>query len=615
MAGIIPKEQIEEVRVRADIVDVISAYVPLKRAGGSLKGLCPFHKEKTPSFNVDPRRQIFRCFGCDKGGDVFRFLMEYENVDFPTAVRLLADRVGVRIQADRSERRPEGPDKRTLLNVLEEAAQWYHQTLLNEAAAGAARAYLNERALQDTSVENFRIGYAPSQRGALLRWAKEKGFGQDLLLAVGLLAESDRGPEPYERFRDRLMFPICDEVGRVVGFSGRMMNPEVRAAKYVNSPETALFRKSNILFALDRAKNAMLEARTALLCEGQIDAIRCHEAGVLNAVATQGTALTASHARLLRRHADEVVIVLDADAAGEAAAVRSAEAFLEVGLAVQIAALPPGEDPDSLIVKQGAQAFQEVVAGAVSVIRFQVQRFERKGDLASDAGRQRAAKALIEVISHAENEVQKEMLIEEAARELGLLPAALRAGLARTRTPYSLERSTEVVARPEPTTVYPPEEIGLLDLLLHHPEVTPLVRDHLPIGHFTHPDCRQIADCLLAPESDGPDGLLRELDSRDADEACTQLAIRLQTDPSKVRGIEFSTEEAAKDTLLRLWRKYFEAERRRVQQEIRQAEGEARKQLLMESKQLTEDISRMRQGWALAEPILELSMPMPGSEG
>jgi DNA primase len=358
----------------------------------------------------------------------------------------------------------------------------------------------------------------------------------------------------------------------------------------------------------------MLEARTALLCEGQIDAIRCHEAGVLNTVASQGTALTPAHARLLRRHADEVVIVLDADAAGEAAAVRSAEAFLEAGLTVRIAALPPGEDPDSLILKQGADAFRDVISKAQSVIRFQVERFEKKGELATEPGRQRAAKALLEIVSHADEEVQKEAMLKEAARELSILPTALRAGLARVRTPYSLGRSTEVEEKPAPKVAYPPDEISLLDLLVHHPEVTPLVRAHLPASHFTDAHCRQIAEVLLTPDTTGPDHLLEALSNLDAGEACAQLAIRLQTDPSKVRGVEFSTEDAARDTLLRLWRKHFEAERRRVQQAIRHAEGDERKRLLLESKQLTEDISRMRQGWELAQPILELSMPAAAPE-
>lgn len=607
MGGIIRKDIVEEVRARSEISEVIGTRVALKRAGRSLKGICPFHKEKTPSFNVDPQRQIFHCFGCDKGGDVFRFIMEYDHVDFPTAVRLLADRAGVRIEYEAGSERPEGPDKSDLLKALEAVAAWYHDLYLNHPMAAEAREYVKRRALQPASVESFRIGYAPEERGLFTSWAASKKIDDALLLAAGILAKSDRNDQLYARFRDRLMFPICDEVGRVVGFSGRIMTPKAEAAKYVNSPETAVFRKSNILFALDRAKARMLETRTALLCEGQIDAIRCHEAGITNTVASQGTALTPTHARMIRRHADQVVLILDADAAGQAAAVRSAELFLEAGLAVRVAALPPGDDPDSLILRQGGQAMLQVVQEAKSVIGFQVRRLEDQGELADSAGRQRAARTLLQTIRHAESQVQRDALIEEAAQELNVLASTLRADLARIPGDYSLGRTTEVEAPPPQTKELPPDEWSLLDLLVHHPDTLDVVRTYLPPGHVTDPDGRRIVEACLAL---GPGGIdrLHEVLQEDA-ESCRNLAIRVSLSPSQVRGAEFPVLDAVHDTLLRLWRKHLEAERQEIQRRLRDAPEGERPRLRMESLQLTEDISRMREGWEAALPIMELSTP------
>ena len=402
MSKVIPKSVLEDIRSANDIVEVVGTYLQLKRGGSAHKALCPFHKEKTPSFSVNQQRQIYHCFGCGAGGDVFKFVMEYENVDFSTAARMLAERAGIRLEwADTDE--SGGPAKDSLLKIHEEVALLFHRALLETPGAEQARQYLKERELDEKTVKDFLIGHAPNGRDALFRWCRKKKYSIDLFVAAGLIMKSEQG-DVYDRFRNRLMFPIRDELGRVIGFSGRILEKSDKLAKYVNSPETAIFKKGRVLYALDKAKRNILDSKTAILCEGQIDVIRCHMAGIHTAVAAQGTALTDDHARLLKRYADSVVIVLDADKAGQDASLRSAEALLGAGLSVSIAALPKGDDPDSLIRKNGGQAFLDVVKNAKSVLAFQIDVLRSRENLTTqEAAILRATRAVLETIGQSAN--------------------------------------------------------------------------------------------------------------------------------------------------------------------------------------------------------------------
>jgi DNA primase len=303
----IPRETIEEVRSRNDIADVIGSYLSLKNAGTRFKANCPFHKEKTPSFTVSPDRQIYHCFGCGAGGDVIRFVQEYEKVDFMTALQMLADRVGMELNLEEGGE-GSGADKRKLFQIHEGVAQLYQRILLDHESGEAGRAYLASRALKPETIKEFQIGFAPDRFDALEKWAQQKKIPLELMEQAGLMIKSDKRSGYYDRFRNRLMFPIRDEAGRVIGFSGRAIVKDEKSGKYVNSPETPLFHKSRVLFAIDKARRAMADSRVAIVCEGQIDAIRCHEAGLANVVASQGTALTSDHARMIRRYADEVIL-------------------------------------------------------------------------------------------------------------------------------------------------------------------------------------------------------------------------------------------------------------------------------------------------------------------
>ncbi len=596
MGGIIPKNLLEDIRSRCDVVDVIGAYLQLKRAGSTFRALCPFHKEKTPSFHVNPQRQIFHCFGCGKGGDVFKFVMEYENVDFGAAARILAQRAGVHLEFEESgrERSPGGIEKDALLRLHEDVAQLYHRCLLDDKHGAAARDYLAGRALSLEVAKDFLIGYAPDRWDTLLLWAEKKKIPVKLLEAAGLVLAKDAGGY-YDRFRNRLMFSIRDELGRVVAFSGRVMNPDEKTAKYVNSPETLLFKKGRILFALDRARRAIADARQAILCEGQIDCIRCHLAGFTTVVASQGTALTEDHARLLKRYADEILIVLDADTAGQNAALRAAEVLLGAGLSIRIAALPKGEDPDSLIRKQGREGFERVLAGAVSTLEFQAALLGARGELASEAGKTRSARAMLELIARAPTAVQRDLLLHQAAELLGVSEDALRQDARRLQRAPARETAE---APPEKPMVHPTEEIRLLELLVHNPDLAGVVGGHLPETLLTDADCRVLYRLLLAAPPD-----LNAAVSEEGAE-CQRLAAQIQMAPERVGGAEYTPREAAQDLIIVIARGVLERQRAEKQKQRATAQGATFERLTQEIAQLTLDLRNLRLDWPQAELVL-----------
>jgi len=362
----IAEESIQRVAEACDIVELIGSYFPLKRAGTSFRTLCPFHKEKSPSFHVNPVRQSFHCFGCGAGGNVFRFVMDYEHVDFPSAVRRLAQRAGIVLEEEDDPHEQSRRDQRSrLLELHKEAAYWFHQNLLRTHEADHARAYLRKRGLTKEISVSWQLGYAPAGWEILRDWALAKGFNREELIQSGLVAvrEGDHSGG-YDRFRDRLMFPIRNDYGEVVAFSGRILNDSDREAKYVNSPETPIFSKGRVLFGLDKSKRALIDAGQAVVLEGQIDLISAFEHGVKHVVAPQGTAFTMEQARLLRRFVEQVILCFDSDVAGQNAVEKSLPALLSAGVEVRVARLPKGEDPDSMIRTYGVAAFQEQIAAA-----------------------------------------------------------------------------------------------------------------------------------------------------------------------------------------------------------------------------------------------------------
>ncbi|MDT8389497.1 MAG: DNA primase [Lentisphaeria bacterium] len=432
----IPEEIIEEVRARADIVEVVGAYVSLQKRGGEFWCCCPFHKEKTPSFKLNATMGMYHCFGCGASGNVFGFVREMENVDFPSAVRLLARQTGVHI--------PETPlpdtgsghgdrdiTKDTVLNVLGKAADWFRQQLaLPEARF--ARDYLSGRGLDKGTATRFGLGYAPDSWDALLNWGQRQGMTPKLLLAAGLIAEREQtggGTRVYDRFRNRIMFPIWDDLGRVAGFSGRVLQADAQSAKYVNSPETITFHKSRLLYCLNLARKAFKESGKALVCEGQLDTIACHRAGLTHAVAPQGTAFTEDQARILRRHTEHVVFAFDADAAGVKAAARSVEVALQANLRPRVVVMPDGQDPDGIFQQMGADELRAVMSRDQDAFEFLFDTAATGKDLRSPHDKDEVVKRLLGVISQITQPVTQAGLCQWLAAKVGVPEAVVFASL------------------------------------------------------------------------------------------------------------------------------------------------------------------------------------------
>ena len=488
---------------------------------------------------------------------------------------------------------------------MRDAAALYRDALLQLPQTAPARTYLRERDLDGETAEAFGIGYAPDAWETLLRWAQKRKVSTKILESAGLVIRSDdasRKQPFYDRFRNRIMFPIHDELGRVVAFSGRALpGADTTTAKYVNSPETPLFRKSRILYALDRARRAIVGARTAILCEGQIDCIRCHCAGLVNTIASQGTAITEDHAHLLRRYADEVVLVLDSDTAGQNAALRAAEALLGAGLSLRIAALPQGEDPDAMIRRQGVDAFRALIEQARSVLDFHIDVLAAREDLRTEAGLLRATRAILDTVRQASGAVQRDRMLQQAAARLNISENALRQDF------YTLygARAPAAAARPEPPAAPAPkrpmEEVALAELLAAHEEVKPLVRQYLPPDQIADPVCRTLVERQLAGRNED---LVSRLDGDD--EAVQRLVAQVQAAPSKAAHSEIGPECAAQDLILLIRRRALERRRRDVTQQMAQADDATRSRLQMEKSQLGIDIHTLQQGWDKALPLLNL---------
>lgn len=473
--GTIPTQTIEQIAAANDIVEVIGTYFPLKRAGSTFKALCPFHQEKTPSFTVSPSRQTFHCFGCGAGGSVFRFVMDYEHLEFPAAVKKLATRVGIPVIEERGSSPGEDDrqheTRRAMLQLHAEAAEWFHENLVKSKVGAPAREYLKGRGIDRRIAKDWQIGFAPESWDAFLSWALERGYQQRLLLESGLVTRRDESAgedKGYDRFRNRIMFPIHNDVGEVIAFSGRILDKEAEAAKYVNSPETPLFRKGRVLFGLHKTKRGLIEADCAIVCEGQLDLITLFEAGITNVVAPQGTAFTENQARILKRFVSEVVLCFDADAAGQKAAERSLDALLQNNLVVRVAEMPAGEDPDSMVRKKGREEFEKRVAAARDFFDWWIERETSAADLDSLGAKMQVARKLAETIGRVQDPVMRGEVANRASARIGVP----RTDFERLLSKPSRERFSTDDGEARPELVAPPRhEIAMLCLLaLRHEE-------------------------------------------------------------------------------------------------------------------------------------------------
>ncbi len=497
-------EIIEEVRSRNDIVDVISGYVKLQRKGSSYFGLCPFHNEKSPSFSVSPGKQMYYCFGCGAGGNVFTFLMEYENFTFVEAVKHLADRAGVKLpEAEYSKEARQAADLRSrLLEVQKKAAAFYYYQLRQEGGQQAME-YLTGRELSEETMRKFGLGYSPKFSGGLYRYLKEKGYSDSLLKESGLFnIDERRGMQ--DKFWNRVMFPIMDVNNRVIGFGGRVMGDA--KPKYLNSPETKIFDKSRNLYGLNAARTS--RKPYLIICEGYMDVISMHQAGFTNAVASLGTALTSGHASLMSRYTKEVLLTYDSDEAGQRAALRGIPILRAAGITPRVVNLSPYKDPDEFIKAQGREAFEKRLDEAMNYFLFEVKVLEKQFDLSDPEGKTQFYREIAKKLLEFPEELERNNYMESISRLYQIQFEDLRkmvnrmalAGTAQTARPRTEIRSKKKEDREDASKT---AQKLMLTWLTSYPSMFDTIEGYIDAEDFTTPLYHQAAVLVFAQHQEG----------------------------------------------------------------------------------------------------------------
>ncbi|MDD4984575.1 MAG: DNA primase [Dehalococcoidales bacterium] len=482
---------IEEVKQRADIVDIISQYTSLTKSGRTLRGLCPFHSEKTPSFFVYPEQQSWHCFGaCGTGGDVFSFLMKKEGIDFGEALRLLGERVGVSIPS-RSESRVGKDDKERLYQINEAAARYFHELLLKSPVAEKAREYAANRGLSLETITSFRLGFSLNSWDALKKYLDERGYTEKELLNGGLVTEKEAGGS-YDRFRNRLIFPIRDAKGHIIGFGARALDDSL--PKYLNSPQTAVFDKGGSLYGIDLAASAIREHDKVVIVEGFMDAITAHRCGFSNVVASMGTAVTEKQINILKRLTKNIILALDADAAGEEAMLRSVGYENALGAEVRVIVLPEGKDPDS-VIKEDARIWQDLLVKSMPIMDYTFSMITAGLDLSTARDKSLAADRLLPIIAGMNDIVRQGHYLEKLSRLVNVTERNLENVLRRIEPKPAGSRvraAWQKVPEKSLRSVYSsPLEEYFLALLLQHPELKKRSQDLLP-EYFENSENREV---------------------------------------------------------------------------------------------------------------------------
>lgn len=540
---IIPENIIEEVRVRANIVEVVLDTVLIKKSGKDYKGLCPFHTEKTPSFTVSPDKQIYYCFGCGAGGNVFKFLMETQSLSFVEAVKKLAGRYGVSLPEVKGDKG--SSERETVLGLNNLAAEYFASLLQDKVIGKPARDYIASRHLDKETVARYQIGWTSPEWRDLSAWLQKKSrCSLAQIEKAGLVKrkEPDADIEScYDRFRNRLVFPLKDIHGDTIGFAGRLIAEE-NGPKYLNSPETLLYKKGNSLFGLNLAREAIRKENRVLLVEGYFDQIRAWQHGIKNVVATCGTALTSSQVSLLKNHTLNVVLVFDADPAGKAATEKGYDLLLEQGMNVKVLALPEGHDPDSYIHEQGAEPFLKLAEQAPPFMVYFIDKAVRGGNIATGAGRVDVVNIVMPLLSAIKNSVERSELVKYLSEQVGVedkaLLAELRKNLNQKRSSVQVSASKSVKAPHNP-------EAYLIQLMLLDEQIAQKIQSQVALDEYQTPVFRQLAEVIYSRLTSGQSIKIdRILDCTDDVEV---KAFLTQTGMSPV--IFDSLEKAAKDCI------------------------------------------------------------------
>lgn len=497
MPGLIREEDINEIREKADLVEIVSHYVNLKKSGRIFKGLCPFHHEKTPSFVVDPSKQLYHCFGCSEGGNVYTFVMKIDNLDFPETVRYLAERIGYHLRYEKPEETQKLSHKARLYEALNQAMLFYHQLLTSSSEGQAALTYLKNRGYVSDTVNAFNLGFAPGGWNTLLNHLRSKGFNTAELLEVGLIVKGERGASSYyDRFRARIIFPIFDLRGRTIAFGGRILEKEKgEEPKYLNSPETPIYHKSANLYGLFHAKSEMVKAEQAVVVEGYTDVLSLHQAGVSNAVATLGTAFTPEHIRLLARFTEKIILVFDPDVAGSLAAERGFDLLGESNVDIYVVSLPVDTDPADFVTSKGAEEFRKFLHQALPLVEFCINQVISRQDITKPVGRIKACNAALSLVAVIPNIIAQEQylkkLSEKFTPQTDISYESLLAELKKKRKSQKT-RPVDIFTENGKIDGQGKTEQEILKFILQFPDEAEIALQELEAADFTLEDCREL---------------------------------------------------------------------------------------------------------------------------
>ncbi len=608
----IPESVIEEVRLRADILEIIGEHTRLKRSGRTFRGPCPLHGGEGPNFSVDPGKGVFKCFVCGEGGDIFSFYKKHLGMSYPDAVRTLAERVGVEIPDRRKRERPD--PHAHLYEVMALFAGWFKQNLWEGKEGERAREYLDKRGISREAAERFGLGWAPAAASAVPDLARAHNIPLEVLFEVGLMRESSTNPgEVFPLFRERLIFPIEDLGGRVLAFGGRLLGPAEKF-KYINSPETPIYAKGSVLYGLGWSRGAIRKAETALVVEGYMDYVSLASHGVENVVAPLGTAMTERQAELIARYAKRAILLYDSDKAGLRATFRTGDELLRVGVEVLVATLPPDEDPDSLVRGKGAAALRKYLDDALDVFERKLQILERKNFFASVAGTRRAIDALLPTIRAASDEVLRGVYIRRLSEKTGVASETLEKEVAErsfeatpataSARPQRGSRSQRSLAAPSPAALGMGAERNLLLLLLRDDSWVERAAREIGPEDFKNPLYRTIFEGMLQVEghrdAEGkwleifPPHVLRVVEELRGDPEGEQMAAPEQFFGASVRNL-----------LVRP----FEERLAAIAQEMATASSERQDTLLRERQQITQLIRE--KNLPLRAGMLRNPVPVP----
>jgi DNA primase len=556
-----PQSFIDDVRLQADIVRVVQDHVALRKSGATWKGLCPFHGEKTPSFHVNGEKGFFHCFGCGVGGDVFKFVELQEKVSFGEAVKLLAQRFGIPLPELAGDgERHENAERESLLKAHEVAAAWFREQL-ESVSGGRARQQLAQRGIQPATVEHLGIGYAPPSRDGLKTHLSKQGFGLDLLVRSGLVSRRDTG-ETVDRFRNRLMIPICRDSGAIIAFGGRAMDGD-QQPKYLNSPETPIYTKGRTLYGLHLTKKDISRLGYAVMVEGYFDFAQLLQAGIGAVVASSGTALTPQQGQLLRRFTSKIVLSFDPDAAGQGAAVRSCEMLVTEGFTVNIALLPPGQDPDAFVRANGREGYQERLKASQPYLEFLLDRAARQHELGTDEGRRAFLTEMLVVAARIPDAATRDQFADRLSHKARITEEVVRAEIRKA----AVARKTVVTEREVPSSSpLKPAERGLVWALVHEPaEALAALGAHEP-GDLDGLGSRRILELARSLHAAAPEHVPSALLER-LSEGESRLVTSIATDPARPA----HPDECVRT--LRLLR--YDRERAALQREIDRLQREA----------------------------------------